>query len=301
MSLSVKDIKELRDFFVENVREYKGTDPISIDIPIDILEAILFKEQNDFLYFAIPSDVQEKINFRGVSFNNFNCFGFNFSHLHGVTIDPQKVFHKNLSQGKYKGVGFIGSFKDAYLGGANFTGSRDAVIDPQEIRNKDLTECVLSGVKFIGSFNGVKISGADFTKSYGAEINPQKIYEKDLSGTKLASTKIIGVYKTVDFEGVNIIGTDFRDAAGYKAIDPQTVHKKNMSAAKLQGVIIKGRVDGCVIRGTDFTGSIGAKINDPESCIYDEETIFTDAQVINSDQRTTETIKEKILCAIHNK
>lgn len=298
-------IKELRTHLIAELSNYNGK-PVKLDLSQEVLEEIIFNHNHDGSKEFAITEIISKIDFTNISFKNFKC-NIDFSNITGVTINPQEVFEKKLTNAnlegvtldidtngfddvyiedtKFKGakttdgspitinpqtlryrqmrfcvfdgVVFIGEFCGTTISGSDFRGSIGAIINPQTILDKDLSYTKFGGVKFINNFNDVKINNSDFTGSKGAVINPQLIYNKSLMGTILKNAKIIG--KNMD--GVIVIGTDFTDSEGEIWINPQTLAKRDLSAAKLFGVRIIGPIDGCCIAGANFTGSI----NEPEA------------------------------------
>ena len=62
------------------------------------VEEILFNvDEIGMKTFAFPIELMKKINFEGISFDNFFAFGFDFTGFKGVSLDPQKVFDRDLS------------------------------------------------------------------------------------------------------------------------------------------------------------------------------------------------------------
>ena len=58
------------------------------------------------------------------------AYKYDFSELHGVSINPNKVFKKSLWNSNLNGVSFTKTLdEDVIIQGANFTGSDNVVID----------------------------------------------------------------------------------------------------------------------------------------------------------------------------
>ena len=331
-----KAIEDLRRYFLEKVRDYKGDVPLIFDLPKDVLERILFNyfEDGSKTFSTEVEEVLTKINFRNVSFQDFDCRHFDFTGLYGVKlyptlvfeksiedatlngvylfggyndvcikradftgaeglrcIDPQEIHGHDLSGCTLKGVAFVGSFKNAIIKGANFSGSYRATIDPQILADRNLGDCTFTDVDFNKhSFYGCTLIGTNFTGSKNAVINPQEVLHKSLYCAKLCDTEVFG-----SFENVYIVGTDFTGSKG-AVIDPQGLRDKSLFGTKLCNVEFVGDFDGCSIESADFTGSKGAVIENPETCIIDSKTNFTDAKVtdLKAEKIEKDKIKRKI-------
>ena len=87
------------------------------------VEEILFNvDEIGMKTFAFPIELMKKINFEGISFDNFFAFGFDFTGFKGISIDPQKVFDKNLSYANLNGVTIINTFDDVKLDNVQIDG-----------------------------------------------------------------------------------------------------------------------------------------------------------------------------------
>ena len=82
--------------------------------------------------------------------------GTNFTGSKGAKINPQTIYNKNLSECKFSGVEFIGSFDRVIIKGADFTGSKGALVDRQTVYYDDLA--ILTDVEIIDY--GPKLSPA---------------------------------------------------------------------------------------------------------------------------------------------
>lgn len=129
--------KEMRDLIREGLKleltkVEEGTARIRLES--DILEELLFNvDENGMKTFAFPVELMKKINFEGISFDSFFAYGFDFSGFKGVSIDPQKVYDKNLSFSNLNGVRVINTFDDVNLEGINSDGM---IYDAFKIRAK---------------------------------------------------------------------------------------------------------------------------------------------------------------------
>lgn len=129
--------KEMRDLIREGLKleltkVEEGTARIRLES--DILEELLFNvDENGMKTFAFPVELMKKINFEGISFDGFFAYGFDFSGFKGISIDPQKVYDKNLSFSNLNGVRVINTFDDVNLEGINSDGM---IYDTFKIRAK---------------------------------------------------------------------------------------------------------------------------------------------------------------------
>ncbi len=135
--------KEMRDLIREGLKleltkVEEGTARIRLDS--DILEELLFNvDENGMKTFAFPVELMKKINFEGISFDDFFAYGFDFSGFKGVSIDPQKVYDKNLSFSNLNGVRVINTFDDVNLEGINSDGM---IYDAFKIRAKKYAKSI---------------------------------------------------------------------------------------------------------------------------------------------------------------
>ena len=277
-------IVEIRQTIVDELSNYEG-EPIKLDLPGELLEEILFdhivhydenKNRTVSKYFAyqldndyLPCDIIRKIDFTGVSFDDFKC-SINFKGIKGVTINPQKVYEKDLTGAKLDGVTLEldeRGFDGVTLCGTSFKGARvkdggPITINPQVLMPRIVSSCVFDGVVFNGSFDGVYVYGADFTGSMGAWIDPQTISCSNLEETKLSNVCFVN-----NFDGISIEGADFTGSIN-AFIDPQTITHKSLVGVTLKDAhIINKNMDGVTLKNTNFTGVIGdVEINPQRIC-----------------------------------
>lgn len=129
-----KDMKELirEGLDLELSKIDEGTARIRLDS--GIIEEVLFDiDENGMKTFAFPVELMKKVNFEGISFDGFFAYGFDFTGFKGVSIDPQKVYDKNLSYSNLNGVRVINTFDDVNLEGINTEGM---IYDTFKIRAK---------------------------------------------------------------------------------------------------------------------------------------------------------------------
>ena len=210
--MSKKNIDELREYLIQTLSNRVKNKHILFDeIDPKTLDKILFYETTSIkkprfslsereiivsekrFYKCFTRKILQKIDFSNVSFDNFDAEGFDFTGLYGVKINPQTVLFKNLSDGIFDGVTFIGGFEGAYIYNSDFTGSSGALINPQTVLYKDLSKGIFNGVTFIGDFNEndhginkVDVTGANFNGSSGAKIDLNKVdYSNDTNFTNV--------------------------------------------------------------------------------------------------------------------
>lgn len=143
--LADEKIKRLREMFVNELEQYDGVEPIKFDIEPNLLQSIIFKQitvpnnmpilpKKKKKVFALPDKCLEKIDFDNVSFDGFDSCEVDYSKLHNVKINPQKIYNKNLSFCDFASVQFKGSFNDTVIKGSSFKKSKGAVIDLTKLR-----------------------------------------------------------------------------------------------------------------------------------------------------------------------
>lgn len=220
----------IRKSIIEVLEEVDIKETIKLPYSKNELKGIIFDKKiddNRNEYYVIAREIIKvisQINLINVSFDDVRVENVDFSKMHGVKINPQKVYKKNLEGADLTGVKFIS--------------------DKKKSSEIDL-------------FQGVSIRGAKFGKNQKIKINPQTIYQKDLTKTKLNGID----FTDCSFDEVILTGTDFTGTKGVK-INPQTVKYKRLTSAKLFGVDFTGySFDEAKINYANFTGSIGAVIN----------------------------------------
>ncbi len=152
-------IQKKREVINELVRKYEGDKLKAIDF---ISSDVLFKNTGYGYTFALSKEILSKLDFTGISFDNFNASGYDFSNLTGISLNPQTVFNKSLKNSKLSGVNFIGGFDDVNIVSADFTGSKNAVINPQTIKKRDLYNTKLDSTYIIGSLSDCNIVDTNF-------------------------------------------------------------------------------------------------------------------------------------------
>ena len=195
-------IQKKREVINELVRKYEG-DKLKV---IDFISSDVLFENTGYGYtFALSKEILSKLDFTGISFDNFNASGYDFSNLTGISLNPQTVFNKSLKNSKLSGVNFIGGFDDVNIVSADFTGSKNAVINPQTIKKRDLYNTKLDSTYIIGSLSDCSIVDTNFKGVLNdVYVNPQTISGKSLHGTILDGVTIIGNY-----DGTKLFFTDF--------------------------------------------------------------------------------------------
>lgn len=143
-----------RNGIFDMIRNYKGDELISIDGKPDLIEFLLFKvnEASGEKMLDIPDDIICRLDYSDICFDNMKVNDFDFTGMHGVYINPQTVFNKNMRNSILNGVTFTGPFDDVYIPGANFEWSVGALINPQEVYDKNLSRAVLADCVVVNDF-----------------------------------------------------------------------------------------------------------------------------------------------------
>lgn len=286
-------IVKIRKELVDELINYEGEPVRFDDLPIKLLDDILFEHYESGKVFAyelnndnLPCDIIRKIDFTGVSFDGFKC-SINFKGIKGVTINPQNVFGKDLSSAIFDGVTFEldeRGFDGVHLCNTSFKGARvkddkPIIINPQTLMHRTLYCCEFDGVVFKGLFDDVDVRCADFTGSRGAVINPQTLFYKNLEGTKLS-----GVSFSDGFDDVCVEWADFSGSMN-AFIDPQKVYDKSLINTNLKDTfIINYNMNGVKLKNTNFAGAKGDVQIDPQK-IYNKiltECVFTGVKFIGA-------------------
>lgn len=231
------DNRILKELFLKKANGYYSFDyDTSLD---ELYERILF---DDFIYDKLyisqkTLDLMAKYN---------------------IKFYTDKIFNKDISNLKLKGVYVEGNFDDFNINGSDFTGVKGkAIINPQKVKNKSLYDVILSDAYIDGSFEDCYILGANFKNAKGEiRINPQVIGDKNLLRAVLD-----GVYIDGSFDDCMINQTNFTNHKGKVTINPQKICKKSFSGTVFSGVNFIGSFNGCKLYKVDFTNSIGANIN----------------------------------------
>ena len=127
----------IREGLKQELENYEG-EAKRLNVRSEVSEKILFDiDEFGIKTFAFPVELMKKINFDGISFDNFLAIGFDFTGFTGVSIDPQKVFDKNLSYANLNGVTIINTFDDVKLDGVQ---SEGMIYKTWEIRAKKLAK-----------------------------------------------------------------------------------------------------------------------------------------------------------------
>lgn len=115
-------VKLIRVGLKQELENYEGK-PKKFNIQSELAEEILFDiDEIGMKTFAFPLELMKKVNFEGISFDGFLAIGFDFTGFKGISIDPQKVFDKNLSYANLNGVTIINTFDDVLLVGTQSEG-----------------------------------------------------------------------------------------------------------------------------------------------------------------------------------
>lgn len=161
-----EDLCKIRKEMEIELKKYKGK-PIRFDIEPKILEQIVFEyaEDDDNMFyksFAFPEEIAKKIDYTGLSFDDFNAGYMDFSGFVGVSLNPQTIFNKDLYCTVLNGVHFNNpNFFQVDISGAEFGGSTGAIIDPQVVRNLSLACTYLEDATVYDDFSCVDVFGAE--------------------------------------------------------------------------------------------------------------------------------------------
>lgn len=117
-----KIIRFIRKGFKQELENYEG-EAKRLNVQSELAEEILFKVDEDGIKtFAFPFELMKKVDFEGISFDGFLACGFDFTGFKGISLDPQKVYDKDLSYANLNGVTIINTFDDVKLDGVQSEG-----------------------------------------------------------------------------------------------------------------------------------------------------------------------------------
>ena len=318
-------IKMLREQLIKELENLDDGMVVSLDkYDSDILELILFDGIKDgTIYpsideygnrvsckqFALPREILEKIDFSNVCFDNFNVTKFDFTGLHNININPQRVFAKDFSDSKLFGVNFTESFDGCRIGNTDFTGNIGVRINPYKLNNMHLkligdgaylriSGCKFAGVTFTKTMSSKKIehiiNKCDFTGSIGAKI----YFNYTIEECNLKDVTILGIKDDVRYlENVNFSGA--KSEYGMVKINPEGMY--SLIKCIFDGVRFIKPIGKCNIRGSNFSGSKGAKIELRKITDF-SKTNFTDAEVIGyNGEKVTVTEDGRIVKSFEDK
>lgn len=262
LRLDEERIEELRKSLIKKLKQYDGKEKVSIKFKEVKLEDLIFvyTEKNK-KEFAFDIRLIEKLDLTGVSFDDFKCSGINFFKLKGVSINPQKVYNKDLSSSNFNGVTFTDTLDGCEVFGASFYGSKGAKVDPRTVKDKQWLCVDCSDVTFTAPFDGCEINMTDFDGSEGAIIDPSTLSNREFCSCIFKGVEFIG-----EIDGFLLRTSDFEGSKG-AVINVETCHLDTSSQTKdliLADTTLKGSWDGKVLYGINFKGSEGAIIN-PQS------------------------------------
>ena len=92
----------IRKSIIEVLEEIDVNKPIKLPYSKNELKEIIFDKKTDDdrnEYYVIASEIKKiihKINLINLSFDDVNVKKIDFSKMHGVNINPQKVYKKSL-------------------------------------------------------------------------------------------------------------------------------------------------------------------------------------------------------------
>ena len=288
------DLEKLRLHLANRLTELAKENPnllitLNSNNYIDIDNVIFDYDSNDYKEFSKTlADVLKYIDFSSISFAGFKAAGVNFTGYHNVTINPQTIAYKDLSNSVLKGVKFASRtytediFKDALLVNTNFTGSVGARIIPETVRHLagGKMDSVAFQIQNKNMFKNCDLSYMDFTGSYGAIVNPQVIYKKSLINTNLTDALLV---RGANFDDCYVTGTTF--SGQDISLNPQTLRNKTIEHCHFNGVEFIGDDEmfkDIRILDNDFTGSKNAIIDvNAIAGNYIEGNNFADTTILN--------------------
>lgn len=131
--MNLETINEIRKGLFCELQKFEGNSA-KLRVQNDVAEQILFNiDENGIKTFAFPVELIKKVNFEGISFDGFLAYGFDFTGFKGISLDPQKVYDKDLSYANLNGVTIVNTFDDVKLDGVQ---SEGMIYKTWEIRAK---------------------------------------------------------------------------------------------------------------------------------------------------------------------
>jgi len=143
------ELQKLREELRLGLRKYNGIDKIRFDMSHEMLEKLIFlQDEEGRKTFAFDFNLIKKIDLGGVSFDDASVEYVDFTGSKGAVINPQTVYGKSLLGAKLADAEIKGTFDGVNIRGADFTGSKgEAVINPQTVFLGSLVGTTLSDVK----------------------------------------------------------------------------------------------------------------------------------------------------------
>lgn len=257
------------------------------------------------------------MDFNDVKFDNGVFFGkmqyTSFRGCKDLKIDLD-FCEENISNTDFASVDLIsiddmdgsiirGKVRNKLITGASFRDIKgDVVIYPGTIINKDCSY-VDFGSSYIGTsgkvddLDDIIIHHANLSDCKVAvfgdtmascKLNPQKVKDKNLRFVRFGR-----VMFTDNFDGCSIAYSKFNNSIG-AIIDPQKIIAKDLSGVDFADTTVVGSFDGCNLNSASFKG-IKNKISiDLDKVIYNENTDFTDVNIINNRFQNNTDTKEKM-------
>lgn len=279
----------LKEIFKEN----KITEDNKIILDNKLLqELFLIKkvsdENNEEVYYTFDLNedmiyLYERIDFSQFTYDKLLIWcqrDLDLMAQYNITLYTDRLFRKDLSGVKLKGVRVVGNFDGFVVKEMDFTGIIGGELSPKKVYEKDLTGAILCDIYIDSDLDDCIIKCTNFKGVKGSVVlHPQKVRDKNLSGATLADVYIDG-----SLDGCDITYTNFSDYKGVVELNPQNIKDKKMIATKLSGVNINGSFDGCYIYSVNFKGSKGAKIDLKKINIDAEWGLncnFADAKIYN--------------------
>jgi len=220
-------IEKKRQVIIEKLCEVKQVIDLEYNTK-ELRELLLDKvETENQTYFVINEEMMQvlnKIDLSKMSFDHVKVYGFDFSNLTGVKINPRTVYLRDLSWCNCSKVEFICDnsinkidlFEDVAIDGTKFNGSKGAIINPRTVYKKNLEYCSFGNVIFSDIyehisqedlFEDAKIYKTNFSGSVGVMINPQKLYSFEMGECIFKDVEFIGPFDNTTINGANFTGS----------------------------------------------------------------------------------------------
>ncbi len=167
-------ISKLEDYVFYLLLNYREERPLLIDsIEPDLLKETIFKKEIEYtkdgkciIKYVLRkgyNNLYKKVDFSNVSFDDVAVNGVDFSGWHNVTLNPQKVYQRDMSYTKLKGVKVIGSLHNCRILGIDTTGSSGVVVCTHGVYQGIMNYATLTDAVVIGDFEGIYTEGMDLT------------------------------------------------------------------------------------------------------------------------------------------
>lgn len=140
--LDIGNILKLRTKLEELLKNYNGEEKIKITYDLNEIREIFFKscfnhdcfpDYVDHYYeFAFDIELMKKIDFTGISFDNFKAENIDFTDFHGVVLNPETLYKQKIIDCKLNGVKINGSLNNCDCSNTDFTGSIGGIMSKNQ-------------------------------------------------------------------------------------------------------------------------------------------------------------------------